>query len=249
MKEKTKMTARLYCIWHSFLIEVTCICRNLCLQLLISLIATLYLWINYYSQRFNDSPKLTLTNFKKCIRLPLTGFPWLCWYREWRRKLNILPRKIFRDCGLPYIKCTEPASLTQDSSIPYSSAQLTGNMMRHLNSAGIAIPSNQSDFWWTKSPRKVDAFALRKKKFQARQTCPNQYALGMTACKRVICFVLNSGSVKDSTRSTRTNQIHVFDSCFDVWKHRNIFLYATLWFQIVNFDFFLWNAVVRWGCK
>lgn len=60
-------------------------------------------------------------------------------------KLMLYPAKRFRDCSLSCVKSIQ-LSLAQALNIPCGSAELTGNMIRHLNSAGIAIPSNQFDF-------------------------------------------------------------------------------------------------------
>ena len=178
-----------YYFWFSLLTEINWHCKNLCLQPLITIQVTLWLW-NYYYQRSNDSSKLILTAFKNCIRLPQTGFHWPCWYKESvqfssvqsaqlcptlcdpmnrsmpnkEAQINILTRKRFRDCDLPCIKFIQPASMVQDSRTPCSSNELTGNMIRHLNSVGTAVPSNQFDFWRTKSPRKVDAFVPEKER-------------------------------------------------------------------------------------
>lgn len=78
-------------------------------------------------------------------------------------KLMLYPAKRFGDCSLSCVKSIQ-LSLAQPLNIPCGSAELTGNKISHLNSAGIAIPSNQFDFWWTKSPRKVDAFVSEKKR-------------------------------------------------------------------------------------
>ena len=73
---------------------------------LIIVTVTLELWRNYYSQRFNDSSKLTWTNF-----LNTSGYLWLAFtdHADTESEINILSSKRFRDCGLPCIKSIQPA--------------------------------------------------------------------------------------------------------------------------------------------
>lgn len=68
----------------------------------------------------------------------------------------------------------------------------------------------------------------------------------MTACKWVIHFVLNSGSVSDSTWFTSTNQINVFDLRSGIWKPETIFPYAAFLFHILNLNSSLQTPWPEW---
>lgn len=159
-------------------------------------------------------------------------------------KLMLYPAKRFGDCSLSCVKSIQ-LFLAQPLNIPCGLAELTGNKISHLNSAGIAIPSNQFDFWWTKSPRKVDAFVSEKKEI------PNKIDIPSSACSRYDSVQVSDPFCSElrlcqrSMRFSRTNQRNVFDLCFGIWKHEAIFPHAAFFLSHI---FLIWALSRRRHC-